>query len=178
MQTELFLGIYWQNRKLTQREAIHRVLGCLNLLRKYKPDFFTELYGAGWGKKDTLSKRISFTYDSLRTHLFDKRRKEDGYYSMGTYIATVLNRKEGDEHMSVSAGIGTDCIRLYNRVIVRFPRGGAMYDYYVDPSHQLELLHLLADYWQPEDAQIINEATQGERKYIKPPFTLKQLTTP
>lgn len=165
MDKELFLGVYWWSKERKNlRYCIEKLLTFLVILKDYKPDYFANLYGKGWSKKEALSKKLDFSYDSIKVNLFGKRIKDEKISDIG-FMASIWNGKDDFEAMSIRSSIGYDSEVAPNNFMIELPTSGPLYEYYKNAENLRELLEIMIDYWKPDYVKV-NDGT----KKIYPPF--------
>lgn len=160
----LEISAYWKERGATLKQCTHTFLDFLRKLKTYQSTFFGTWYGAGRSKKEVLSNRITFEYECIKKE-FSKKEKEDKFPEF-TYNGFVGNAKEDCEHMHISVALGGVIFNNINNCIINLPKGGAIYDYFEEPLHQLALIRLVIDHWNPDFICI-----HDYKKDTLPPFT-------
>ncbi len=168
MNKRIFLDMYFGKDRKTLRECIHEWLAFLIILKNHQPRFFSDWYGNWYGKgkskKKALSKKIEFTYESIRKNLTDRRRKEDSDDELG-FLFFMWNGKDGCDSMGIFAKLGLYSELFNNYVSIEFPTEGEAYESYKEKKHLLALLHIMIDYWKPDFIKI-----NDREKKIYPPF--------
>ncbi len=164
MKKAIYLAIGFGKDRKTLRECIHQWLAFLIILKNHQPQFFSDWYGGGWSKKEALSKKIEFTYESIRKNLTDRRRKEDRDDELG-FMFSMWDGKDDSDSMGISAQLGLYSELFNNYVSIEFPTEGEAYEYYKEKEHLLALLQIMIDYWKPDFIKI-----NDPEKKIYPPF--------
>ncbi len=149
MKKKIFLKRFLGEDRKTLRECINQWLAFLIILKNHQPQFFSDWYGNWYGKgkskKEALSKKIEFTYESIRKHLTEKRTKEDSDYEFG-FIFSMWNGKDGSESIKICANLGSYSKLCNNFVSIDLPQEGEAYEYYKEKKHLLALLHIVDDF--------------------------------
>ncbi len=164
MKKRIYLAIGFGKDRKTLRECIHQWLAFLIILKNHQPQFFSHLYGQGKSKKDALSKKIEFTYESIRKHLTEKRTKEDSDHEFG-FTFWMWDGKDHSGGMEICAQLGLYSELFTNWVKIEFWEEDEAYEYYKEKKHLLALLHIMIDYWKPDFIKI-----NDPKKKIYPPF--------
>ena len=148
---DLVLAVRWNKRKETLRKCTEDFLSFLKKLKTYQPTFFGTWYGGGSSKKEALSNKVIFEYEYIKNR-FSRRDKENSYSDVG-YFESIWNGEDDFKSMGIDISQGKDGI-VVNWCTINLPAEGAVYDYFKEPFHQLELLKIMITHWKADSVNI------------------------
>jgi hypothetical protein len=160
----LSLGVHWYNRPKTLKECADELYEFLNILKSYKPEFFSQWYEGAFSKKKALEKKVEITYDYVKKHLSEGKYKDNDYnkycYNFGVWNGNPKDSLSG----GISASLGSNEEKGWsNNFIVDFPYDGPQMEYFREPKNLDELIKIMIDYWKPEKYQI--RTIEGFKEY-------------